>query len=77
MFLKDLTERLIHLKRDLDNLRNLYGLVERREIRDFRDQSELQVLERNDAICPIARDSQHVLVMSNTSMAMGKRTTST
>lgn len=29
MFLEHLIERLIHSKWDLDNLRNLYGLVER------------------------------------------------
>ena len=35
MFLEHLIERLIHSKRDLDNLRNLYGLVERPEIQRY------------------------------------------
>jgi hypothetical protein len=35
MFHEDLTERLIHSKRDLDNLRDLYDLVERRGVQGW------------------------------------------
>jgi hypothetical protein len=76
MFLEDLTEWLIHSKRDLDNLRDLYDLVGRRErgaIRFYRDQLELLMLKRNDVIC---QDAQHLLALSSIDDD-GEKTTST
>lgn len=73
MFLEDLAERLIHSKRDLDNLRDLYDLVGRREhgaIRFYRDQLELLMLliKRNDVIAK----SPNICLRCRPSMMMGK-----